>query len=329
MSASMAAGASAPFRSFVRRHLALVGMPALLVVALAFTALIHPEFGSFDVQSLALGALPLAMAAAAQAVVVLSGGIDLSVGSLIAVSNVLAASTMQHASFQQSLLLAALILVAGALQGAANGIIVVISRIPDVVVTLTTGFIWGGVALLILEKPGGGAPQAFLDLAAGNVISLWIPNALILLIVSVALIWLPVSRSRLGLLIYAVGSDRIAAFRSGVGVETTRVLAYVIGGIFSALGGLALTMTTGIGAPLAGTYYTLSSVAAIVIGGVRLTGGRGGMVGPIIAALLLTLIPTDLIFLDIDPNYGQVIQGTLIVLVVMIGGFVSVLQSRK
>ena len=329
MSASMAAGASAPFRSFVRRHLALVGMPALLVVALAFTALIHPEFGSFDVQSLALGALPLAMAAAAQAVVVLSGGIDLSVGSLIAVSNVLAASTMQYASFQQSLLLAALILVAGALQGAANGIIVVISRIPDVVVTLTTGFIWGGVALLILEKPGGGAPQAFLDLAAGNVISLWIPNALILLIVSVALIWLPVSRSRLGLLIYAVGSDRIAAFRSGVGVETTRVLAYVIGGIFSALGGLALTMTTGIGAPLAGTYYTLSSVAAIVIGGVRLTGGRGGMVGPIIAALLLTLIPTDLIFLDIDPNYGQVIQGTLIVLVVMIGGFVSVLQSRK
>jgi ribose transport system permease protein len=87
-------------------------MPALLIFALAFTVLIHPGFGSFDVQSLALGALPLAMAAAAQAVVVLSGGIDLSVGSLMAVSNVLAASTMQHASFTQSLLLAALILVA-------------------------------------------------------------------------------------------------------------------------------------------------------------------------------------------------------------------------
>jgi len=269
------------------------------------------------------------MAAAAQAVVVLSGGIDLSVGSLMAVSNVLAASTMQHASFTQSLLLAALILIAGALQGAANGIIVVISRIPDVVVTLTTGFIWGGVALLILEKPGGGAPPEFLDLAAGNLLSPWLPNALILLVVAVALIWLPVRRSRLGLLIYAVGSDRIAAFRSGVGIDSTRILAYIVGGLFSALGGLALTMTTGIGAPLAGTYYTLSSVAAIVIGGVRLTGGRGGMVGPVIAAVLLTLIPTDLIFLNIDPNYGQVIQGTLIVFVVMIGGFVAVLQSRK
>jgi ribose transport system permease protein len=304
-------------------------MPALLVGALAFTVLIHPEFGPFDVQSLALGALPLAMAAAAQAVVVLSGGIDLSVGSVMAVSNVLAASTMQHATFGQSLLLAAAILVAGAVQGAANGIIVVVSRIPDVVVTLTTGFIWGGVALLILEKPGGGAPQAFLDLAAGAQISPWLPNALILLVVAVTLVWLPVSRSRLGLLIYAIGSDRVAAFRSGVGIDSTRVLAYVVGGLFSALGGLALTMTTGIGAPLAGTYFTLSSVAAIVIGGVRLAGGRGGMAGPVIAALLLTLIPTDLIFLNIDPNYGQVIQGTLIVLVVMIGGFVSVVQSRK
>jgi ribose transport system permease protein len=311
------------------RNLALVGMPALLVLALIFTVLIHPQFGSFDVQSLALGALPLAMAAAAQAIVVISGGIDLSVGSLMAVSNVLAASAMQHANFRQSLLLAALILAAGALQGLANGFIVVVSRIPDVVVTLTTGFIWGGVALLILEKPGGGAPPEFLDLAAGTALSPWLPNALLLLVIAVSVVWLPVSRSRLGLLIYAVGSDRIAAFRSGVSVQSTRILAYVVAGLFSALGGLALTMTTGIGAPLAGTYYTLGSVAAIVIGGVRLTGGRGGVVGPVIAALLLTLIPTDLIFLNIDPNYGQVIQGTLIVFVVMIGGFVSVLQSRK
>jgi ribose transport system permease protein len=138
-----------------------------------------------------------------------------------------------------------------------------------------------------------------------------------------------VRASRLGLLLYSVGSDRVAAFRSGVPVESTRICAYVVAGLFSALGGLALTMTTGIGAPLAGTYYTLSSVAAIVIGGVRLSGGRGGVVGPVIAAFLLTLIPTDLIFLDIDPNYGQVIQGTLIVLVVMVGGFVSVLRGRQ
>ena len=314
---------------FIWRNPALIGMPALLGLALLFTTLIHPDFGTFDVQSLALGALPLAFAAAAQTVVVISGGIDLSVGSLIAVANVLAASTMQHASFGQSLLLAAAILVAGALGGALNGAIVVLSRIPDVVVTLTAGFIWGGIALLILEKPGGGAPPEFLDLAAGTALAPWLPNALLLLVGAVCAIWIPVRRSRLGLLIYATGSDKIAAFRSGVGVESTRILAYGLSGLFSAVGGLALTMTTGIGAPLAGVYYTLSGLAALVIGGVSLTGGKGGIVGPVLAAFVLTLIPTDLIFLNIDPNYGQVIQGTLIVLVVMAGGLVTVLRNRK
>ncbi len=155
-------------RRFLRRHAALIAMPALVALFLAVTVAIHPSFGAFDVQSLALGALPLALAAAAQTVVVLSGGIDLSVGSLMAVFNVLSARTMQHADFGQSLGLAALILLVGALAGAANGAILVLSRVPDVVVTLATGFIWGGVALLILEQPGGGAPPEFLDLATGT-----------------------------------------------------------------------------------------------------------------------------------------------------------------
>ena len=88
----------------------LFGMPLLLVAALAATVAIHPDFGSFEIQSLALGALPLALAAAAQAIVVLSGGIDLSIGSMIAVSNVLSASLMQHATFGQSLALSFLVL---------------------------------------------------------------------------------------------------------------------------------------------------------------------------------------------------------------------------
>src|SRR6185437_2166821 len=231
----------------------LFGMPLLLAAALAATVAIHPDFGSFEIQSLALGALPLALAAAAQAIVVISGGIDLSIGSMIAVSNVLSASLMQHATFGQSLALSVLVVVAGAGQGLLNGLVVAFSRIPDVVATLTTGFIWGGVALLILERPGGGAPAAYLNIAAG--------------------------------------SDPVAGFRSGVDVMKARTIAYAFSGMASAVGGMALTMTTGIGAPLAGAYYTLSSVAAIVIGGVSLTGGRGGMAGPVIAALLLTLAP--------------------------------------
>ena len=102
-----------------------------------------------------MAALPLACAAAAQAVVVISGGIDLSIGSVMAVANVLAASTMRNASFGEALPLAIAILAAGAAIGAVNGLLIIVSRVPDVIVTLTTGFIWGGIALLILEKPGG------------------------------------------------------------------------------------------------------------------------------------------------------------------------------
>lgn len=316
-------------RRLAQRHPGLVGMPLLLILFLAVTVGIHPEYGSFDAQSLAMGAMPLAFAAAAQAVVVISGGIDLSVGPMMAVCNVLAAATMEDASFGQALLLAAAILAAGALLGAINGLIVVCSRVPDVVVTLTTGFIWGGMALLIIERPGGGAPEQFLDLGAGTLFTPWLSGALILLVAAIAIIWLPVRLSRLGLSLYAVGSDRASAFRSGVKVELTRFLAYLLGGLFSAVGGIGLVMTTGIGSPLAGTYYTLSGLAEAVLGGVSLAGGRGGIVGPALAAYVLTLIPTDLIFLNIDPNFGQVIQGTLIVLVVMAGGLVSLLRRRE
>ena len=316
-------------RLFVVRNPALVGMPVLLAGFLAATVGIHPAFNSFDAQSLAMATLPLAFAAAAQAVVVISGGIDLSIGSVMAVANVLAASTMEDAGFGTSLLLAAGIVGAGAVVGTVNGLLVVLSRVPDVIVTLTTGFVWGGVALLILERPGGGAPDAFLDIGTGTLATPWLSNSLLLLVVSAAIIWVPVRRSRVGLLIYAVGSDRVAAFRSGVHIGRSRVIAYVLGGLFSAVGGLGLTMTTGIGSPRAGVLYTLSGLAAVVIGGVSLLGGRGGIVGPIIAAFVLTLIPADLIFLNIDPNFGQVIQGTLIVLVVMAGGFVALARSRR
>jgi ribose transport system ATP-binding protein len=323
------AGLAERARGVVARYPTLFGMPALLLGFLAATVAIHPNFDSFDAQSLAMAALPLAFAAAAQALIVISGGIDLSIGSVMAVSNVLAARTMEDAGFGQSLLLSVAILCAGALVGAVNGLLVVVSRVPDVIVTLSTGFIWGGVALLILEKPGGGAPEEFLALATGTLFTPWLSNSIILLAASLAIVWIPLRMSKTGLRIYAVGSDRIAAFRSGVDVARSRFLAYVFGGLFSSIGGLGLTMTTGIGSPRSGVLYTLSGLAAVVIGGVSLVGGRGGIFGPVVAAFVLTLIPADLIFLNIDPNFGQVIQGTLIVLVVMLGGFFTLARNRK
>src|ERR1700738_1136960 len=229
-------------RRSLRRNPSLFFKPALLIGSLAVTVALFPPFSDFVLPSRAMGTLPLAFAAAAQTAVVISGGLDLSIGSAMAVANVLAASTMEKASFGESLLLAAAVLIVGAAIGALKGLIVVMSRIPDVVATLTSGFIWGGVALLILEKPGGGAPPEFLNLGTGTLFTPWLPNALVLLVVAVGAIWIPLHRSKLALQLYAVGSDRVAAFRSGVNINRTRFAAYIFSGLFSAVGGLGSAM---------------------------------------------------------------------------------------
>ena len=221
-------------------------------------------------------------------------------------------------------LLAAAILVAGAAIGAVNGLLVIVSRVPDVIVTLTTGFIWGGVALLILEKPGGGAlPNSSISAPARSSPS-GCPIRWFCLSCRLGVVWIPVRMSKTGLRIYATGSDRDRRVSQRRQCRARAALRLCPRRACSARSaGSGLTMTTGIGSPHAGVLYTLSGLAAVVIGGVSLTGGRGGIVGPVIAAFVLTLIPADLIFLNIDPNFGQVIQGTLIVLVVMAGGLVT------
>jgi ribose transport system permease protein len=309
----------------IRRYGWTFAVYALFALLMVITVIIKPNYGPFEWNTLTLAALPLAFAAVAQTVVVLSGGIDLSVGPLMALANVLALRAMLGHDLQYALGVAALVLVVVTLAGAVNGAIIVVTRVPDIVVTLATSFIWGGLALLVLAKPTPGVPFDFQNLAQGSELSPWVPNALLLLLV-IPLVWAPLRRSRVGLSIYAVGSDRNAAFRSGVNLALSRVVAYAVCGFFAGCGGLALSMTTGVGSPLAGTLYTLSGVSAIVLGGVSLAGGRGGMLGPVAAAYILSLIPAVLIYLGIDPNYGQMIQGLLIVIVVMIGGLGVVLR---
>jgi ribose transport system permease protein len=309
----------------VRRFGWTIAVYVLFAVLMVVTVIVKPDYGPFEWNTLTLAALPLAFAAAAQTVVVLSGGIDLSVGPLMALANVLALRATLGHDLKYSIGASMLVLLAVTLAGALNGAVIVVTRVPDIVITLATSFIWAGLALLVLAKPTPGVPLDLQNLAQGSTLTPWIPNALLLLLV-IPLVWIPLRRSRAGLAIYAVGSDRNAAFRSGVNLGLSRVLAYAVCGFFAGCGGLAVSMTTGVGSPLSGTLYTLSAVSALVLGGVSLAGGRGGLLGPVAAAYILSLIPAVLIYLGIDPNYGQMIQGVLIVLVVMIGGLGAVLR---
>ena len=148
------------------------------------------------------------------------------------------------------------------------------------------------------------------------------------LLLVIALIWLPLRRSRLGLSIYAIGSDQTAAFRSGVATGPVRVAAYAIAGVLAALGGLSVAMSTGVGEPIPGPYLMLS-VAAVVLGGVALTGGKGGLFGPIVAVFILRLVRLDLTLLSVDPNVTTIVEGTIMAVVVMAGGLVALKESRR
>jgi ribose transport system permease protein len=318
------------WRRIANRHGWTIGVYVLLLLLIIayIWALAPVKFTSFDLKTIVIGGLPLAFAAMAQGVIVISGGIDLSLGVMVAVINVLAASLMEDQSFATSLLIAVGLMFVGVLLGAINGGLVVLTGVPDIVVTLAMSFVWGGVALLIMRTPGGGSPVEYQALGTGIFFSEWIPAGAVVIALVLALVWLPIRWRRPGFAIYAVGSNRDRAYLSGINVATTRVLAYAIGGFFAAMGGLAATATTGIGTPYAGTFITLNSVAAIVLGGVSLAGGKGGVVGPVAAAFCLTLVPSIMVFQGIDPNYGQVIQGALIVIVVMLGGLLLLKEKR-
>jgi len=312
---------------WARRNSWTLGLFGLLAVFLVVTILIQPSYGGAEVQGLAIGVLPLAMAAVGQAIVVISGGIDLSVGPMMALTSVTAAVLMQGQSEVFAVGVVVAIMILGLALGAVNGSLVVITRVPDIVVTLAMSFVWAGATLLVLNTPGGGSADWLKTLFSGSIGSDWIPQALVVLVVVVAVVWIPLRRSRTGLALYAVGSNRLAAFRSGVSIGRTKVVAYALTGLFAAFGGLVLTATTGIGTPVPGNY-TLLGVAAIVLGGVSLAGGRGGVVGPIVAVFILALVQTDMTLLKIPPNLATVLQGAILIGVVMFGSVVAMRRTR-
>ncbi|MFL5675584.1 MAG: ABC transporter permease [Chloroflexota bacterium] len=311
-----------------RRNAWILGLAGVLVVMFALTKFIQPNYGPAQIQGLAIGVLPVALAAIAQAIVVISGGIDLSVASIMSLTGVTAAVLLHGQGDVVAIPIVLGVLALGMLVGAINGSLIVVTRVPDIVVTLAMSFVWAGTTLLVLGSPGGGSVGWLQELVNGSFVSPWIARAFLLLAIIVLVVWLPLRRSMLGLSMYALGSNRLAAFRSGVPVGRTKVAAYALTGLFCALGGLAINASTGSGSPVPGPY-TLQSVAAIVLGGVSLAGGRGGIVGPIVACVILQLVRTDLTLLDVSPNLATAIQGLILISVVLVGSVITMRRVRR
>ena len=313
-----------------RRNSWVVAVFIIFLILLLLKISLLPNFGNFQAQTIILTTLAAALLAIAQSIIVITGGIDLSVGAMMVLVNCISAYLMLDKPFGPVVLVAFLVIGMSVALSALTGWVITTSGVPDIVITLATSFVWTGLAILILGGPGGGTAPEFQSLLLGpGGFDFWPP--LLWLLLPLAFIWLPLRRSRLGLSMYAVGSNRTAAFLAGVSVKKTRIASYAIAGIFTGLAGLVITANTGSGSPrLAdGGIATLDSVAAVVLGGVALTGGVGGVLGPILAAFILFLIPSIMLSLGINPSYGESIKGVLVILVVTIGGWLRLRRVKS
>lgn len=317
---------STPLQRFRERYGWVVAVTVLLVLMLLWRASQLPVFGGFALRTVTAGTLTLAFVAVALGVVVITGGFNFAVGSMVVFINCFSAWLMEGRGLGACLLIALLAIVVAVIVSALMGAISVISGVPDIVVTLAMSFVLPGASLLILGGPGGGTSPEFVSLVVGDFSNPW--PSMAWLVAPLALVWLPLSRSRHGKALYAVGSDRKAAFLAGVDVGRTRILAYAVSGLFCGLAGVATTAYTASAEPRAsiGLGLLLSAVAAVVVGGVALQGGVGGLVGPVLAALILSLIPAIMLGLGIDPNTAEIVRGAILITVVLIG---SLFQTQR
>jgi ribose transport system permease protein len=316
-----------PYR--LREHKGTLLAFAAFVVMFAIYAANHPAGLNANVATTAANkGVLLAIVAIAQTLVVLTAGIDLSVGMVMVLANCLASSIVVG-SPGETVLGVFGVLAVGALCGAINGMIVIVGRLQPIVTTIATGAIYYGAALALRPVPGGDVNDALGDALTGK---LWgvVPASLLLLLALVLVVWLPFRRSALGRAAYAVGSSEIAAYMSGVPIRRAKFAAYTLSGLLAAVAGLFLTFITSSGEASAanGSTYTLYSIAAVVLGGVSLFGGSGSAVGAIFGALMFRTIGDLLFVFNVEPLWQPLFQGAVLLAAVCLGS-VRLLRVRN
>ncbi len=327
----------------------LVGAVVLFLVAYLFYHTQHPSgFTERVFVQNANEIAALALVAVAQTIVVLSGGLDLSVGAVMTLVNAIASEFLSGSPIRIAVGVM-ICLATGAGFGFLNGIIVVYGRIQPIIATMATGAIAIGLALIIRPAPGGSVDG---DLSWAMTNSLFdfaetygffhdgtapwfqviapIPMAFVVVLVLVLGVWVPFRRTVVGRTLYAIGSAEGSAYMSGLPIEKARILAFTLSGFFAGCAGLYLAIQTSSGNAdivQAGTY-TLNSIAAVVLGGTSLLGGVGGAIGSVIGACLLRLISFYFRILDIEPLLQPLIEGVILLSAVSLGA-IHVLRVKN
>lgn len=258
--------------------------------------------------------VPLALAAAGQTLIILTRGFDLSLAGVISLTNVLMAVYPLQGPGGAALSLL-MCLAVGATVGAVNGFLVVRLKLQTIAATLATMIVCGGLALVILNAPGGMVADWVSYELTDRLFGTIPVSGLILL--AVLLVWLYVRRTDFGLALYAVGADEHAARLSGIAVEQVRFFAFVGAGMLYGLAGFMLSAQTATGNPTAGTPLLMLSFAAVALGGTSFAGGKGGLFASMMGAATLMLLQRVLFATGVSSFYTGIFQGVVLILAVV------------
>lgn len=324
----------------IRQNRGFYGAILLLAALYLVYNFIHPRGFSTNVFIANTNeSVALAFVAMAQAMTVIVGGLDLSVGAVMTLTSCIASELVRGEPWQ--IILGCLVSVAaGTGFGLVNGLVIVYGRLQPIIATLATGAVAIGLALLIRPQPGGevdldlnwAVTNSIKDLAEtyhlfedGEAAWLqpiaWVPVPLLILVFITAAVWIPFRRTVTGRTLYAIGSSEGAAYMSGLPINRAKLWAFTLAGFFAGCAGLYLAIQTGSGnadIPQAGAY-TLNSIAAVVLGGISLLGGVGTVIGALIGALILRAISFYFRILSIDPLLQPLVEGVVLLAAVSLG----------
>lgn len=301
----------------------------LLVLSLIVNLFLQPNmFARETLNSNLRVFLPLILLAVGQAIVILGGGIDISVGAIVSIVNAVLATRVGlegSAGAMWGYVFIALLICL--LAGAINGFFISYLRLQPIITTYATSFLYAGLALFILPNPGGGIPGAIASLYRSST-PFSLPLA-VYVIVLIILVWLYLSSTRYGKFLYAVGGRAQAAYETAVPVTRVQFSTYVISGLMAALAGIAITMLSGSGNADIGAPMTLNSITAVVIGGNALSGGVGGVVGPVMGAITLGILQNIISFADIDTWWETLVKAIIIVVALATPGIINLFRKRR
>ncbi|MBB3930136.1 ribose/xylose/arabinose/galactoside ABC-type transport system permease subunit [Kaistia hirudinis] len=299
-----------------RQRLQTVVTLLVLLLMIAAFSFLNPRFLTLtNFQNVARNTAPLIISASAMTVVMIARGLDLSVGSVLAASSVVAATLAVQGVPLPLAFLAAILL--GCLIGFANGAIIVKMRVSPIIVTLGALNIARGLAYLI--TPSAilvGLPRNWGSIGTSSIGPF--PMPILLAVLVVAIYAFVTRRTKFGKHIYAVGGNEEAARLSGVNVERTLITLYVLSGAMAALAGLVLSTRVGSGDPNIGVGFELEVIAAVIIGGTSLSGGEGRILGTVIGAVIVGVLSNGLNLSGVEPFWQYVAQGVVLIAAVVV-----------